>query len=652
MAGLRMGVVSAVFGCASVFGQTVWTSATDGLWTNGAAWSAGVPNANTAYLTNSAASYTVTVDATPGTPFGNLTVNTAAGNTTRLLINAPGFACTNGVMTFGRGAEATVGSGASLLFQGRPPATPFLEVKDGGVWRLDGGTADFSAMRRTTPTSGNSQIYIGNNTTGQLQITAGKMLFTGFESAPELETNNTVQLRIGTGTRGRGELVMTGGELILYCNNTQQSTLSVGEGTSAAGYVLVTNDAVLVVSNFVSLGRANSTGTLTIAGNARVRHLRGSTRFQVGIENYAQGTVNVRENGNLELIGQDGINFGGQQNYGRGVLNVEGGRVDAGAGITLCRATGSKGGTGELNLSGGEINIGKSLGYGLLVGRGDGAIGAAAQAKLNISGGLLDISRAMWNATDHLNGIVLGWIGTSGNTAQCEARISGGTVTNSGQFAVGAGFGSTGVVYQTGGVIQQGVGRAGVPCNPMTIGWGGGIGSYTLSDGIFESAKPVFVGGITTADLGYTPNSSYLFYGNALGTLRIDGGTFTVTNQTLFVGRNGAGTLIIGTNGVCSAKDLVLTNNTRSTLRFELGPAGPGKLTALGTLTIAAGSKLEVDATAYRGSGGWIKLVDCAARTTAFAPENITLTGPGSVRQNRDEDLWLFIQRGTIISVL
>jgi hypothetical protein len=32
----------------STFAQTTWNSATDGAWTNDAAWTAGVPNANVA----------------------------------------------------------------------------------------------------------------------------------------------------------------------------------------------------------------------------------------------------------------------------------------------------------------------------------------------------------------------------------------------------------------------------------------------------------------------------------------------------------------------------------------------------------------------------------------------------------------------------
>ena len=554
------------------------------------------------------------------------------------------------VLTFGSGAEIFVNSGGTLCYAGRPPVTPFIEVKDGGVWRIDGGAADFTNMRRATPTSGSSHIYVGNNSTGHLQIAAGTFLFNGIQDVTE--TNSTVQLRIGGGTNGRGFMDMTGGQVVLYCNNAGQSAFVVGAGTRSVGAATLANDAVLVESNFVHIGQLSCTGSLTVAGNAKVRHLRGTTRFQVGIENNAKGTVTVRDNGVLELIGQDGLNLGGYQNNGCGVLNVEGGRVDAGAGITLCRATGSKGGLGEINLSGGEINIGKSVGYGVLVGRGDGGVGAAARAYLNVSNGLLDISRAVWNAKDQCNGIVLGWIGTLGNTSWSEARISGGTVTNSGQFAIGAGLGATGLVFQTGGVVRQGVGRSGVACYPMTVGWGGGVGSYTLSDGTFESARPVYVGGITASDLGYTPtNSAFVFLGNSLGTLRVDGGLFTMTNQNLYLGRYGTGTLVVGTNGTCSAKDVVLTDGSQSALRFELGPSGPGTLAVGGTLTIGAGAKLEVDVSAYRGSAVWIKLADCSSRTTSFTPENITVTGPGVVRQDRDEDLWLYMQRGTLLRV-
>jgi hypothetical protein len=421
--------------------------------------------------------------------------------------------------------------------------------------------------------------------------------------------------------------------------------------------VVLTNNALLVVSNFVNVGTGNATGSVTIAGNAVFRQPRGQTRFQVGIEGNALGTVTVRESGLLDLVGNDGLNVGGYQNNGRGVLNIEGGRVDAGAGVSLCRAAGSKGGVGELNLSGGELGtIGKSAGYGILVGRGDGA-GGAARAYMKVSGGLLDIGRfSMWNSWDQQQGIVLGLMATNvGNTAWGEVRFSGGTVTNSGQFILGAGYGATGLVYQTGGAVRQGMGNVGVNCFQMTVGWGGGYGSYTMSGGTFVSAKPVYVGGLTTTDLGYTPGPAIFVFTNAsVGTLRVEGGSFVVTNQNLYLGRNGSGTLIIGTNGLCSAKDIVFTNNTQSTLRCELGTEGLGTLTASSNLVIYSGAKLEVDTTAYQGNAVWIKLVDCATRTGSFDPANITITGKGEVKQSRnnDQDVWLYFRRGTMIGIL
>jgi T5SS/PEP-CTERM-associated repeat protein len=634
---------------------SVWTNAVNGNWSDAGAWSAGVPNGNMAYLTNSSASYAVTVDATPA-PFGSLTISTAAGLTTRLNVDAPDFTSSNNLsqISIGRGAEVVVNSGGILRYTGRTFNWPFISILNGGLLRVNGGTVDLTNLMRESATAGNSYMGVGFNSTGRLEIASGEFVMAAY--AAGAETNNSVQLRIGTGTAGRGTFEMTGGKAWLR-NNDNSSSLSVGSGAQCIGTVLLTNDAVLVVSNFVNVGTANATGSVTIAGNAVFRQPRSSTRFQVGIEGNALGTITVRENGALDLVGQDGLNVGGYQNNGRGVLNIEGGRVDAGAGVSICRAAGSKGGVGELNLTGGELGtIGKTAGYGILVGRGDGA-GGSARAYMKVSGGLLDIGRfSMWNQWDQQQGIVLGLMATNvGNTAWGEVRFSGGTVTNSGQFILGAGYGATGLVYQTGGAVRQGMGNVGVNCFQMTVGWGGGYGSYTMSGGTFVSAKPVYVGGLTTTDLGYTPGPAIFVFTNAsVGTLRIEGGSFMVTNQNLYLGRNGAGTLTIASNGVCFAKDIVLTNNTQSTLRFELGTEGLGTLTASSNLVIYTGAKLEVDTSAYQGKAVWIKLVDCATRTGSFDPANITITGQGEVKQSRnnDQDVWLFFRRGTMIGIL
>ena len=70
--------------CGSAEAQTVWKSATDGLWSDASAWTAGVPNFNAALITNTAAAYTVGVGTGVSGTFSDLTLANAGVNTTRL----------------------------------------------------------------------------------------------------------------------------------------------------------------------------------------------------------------------------------------------------------------------------------------------------------------------------------------------------------------------------------------------------------------------------------------------------------------------------------------------------------------------------------------------------------------------------------------
>jgi len=292
--------VSATFSEA----QTVWNSASDGTWSNAPMWSAGVPDQNAVFLTNTVGSYTVTVDTEPAAPFGNLAVVNAAGNTTRLNVDAAGFASTNGVLSFGKGAEVVVNSGGVMGYVGRTPATaPFVEVKNGGVWRVDGGTVDFSNLRRNTPTSGTSYIYIGNGSTGRMEVASGEIVFSGIA---EDETNNTAIIRVGNSTGSHGELVMSGGKLTIYNQSPawNQEGLNIGTGgTGARGAVSLSGDALLLVSNMLNVANTTlGTGTVDVAGSATLSMPRGN-RFYVATSASALGVVTVRENGFLDLGG-------------------------------------------------------------------------------------------------------------------------------------------------------------------------------------------------------------------------------------------------------------------------------------------------------------------------------------------------------------
>jgi hypothetical protein len=651
---VRMAVMTVTFIAGVRFvaeAQTVWVSAEDGVWSDAAAWTAGVPDANAAFLTNQTASYKVTVEEPPATHYGNLTLANAAGNTTRLDVAASGFASTNGMLSIGRGATVAVNTGGVMGYTGRTPATaPFVEIKDGGVWRVDGGTIDFTDLRRVTPTSGSCYVYVGNGSTGRMEVTSGEVLFKGVESSGE--TNKTVVVRVGNGTGGCGELVMSGGSMTLYNPSSEwsQRVLDIGaNGIGVMGAVSLSGEALMLVSNMVYVGGQQGTGTLDVAGNAVFRMPR-SNRLYVGKLSKALGIVTVRENGFLNLGGTDGLQMG--TDSGRGILNIEGGRAEV-CGLHLS-VSGSPwaGGYGELNLTGGMLTHRTGNGYGISVARAHTAT-AGAYGVIRMTGGLIDHSLGLWQQDWSQNGIILGKVGNAANVggnALGEFFISGGTVTNSGQFILGMGPGATGVVVQTGGDIRQAVVNPS-PRSFLTVGWGGGCGSYTLSGGSVVSWRNTYIGGHFTNDYGYVP-TDVAFTSNSVGVLRIDGGYLTVTNADLFIGRNGTGTLILGSNGVCTARHVTLTNNTQATVRFELGETGCGTLTAIDTLSLSADAKLEVDTTRYQGEPVWLKLIDCATRKGAFAEEDILVTGKGIVVQDRgDDDVWLFIERGTVIQV-
>lgn len=330
--------------------QTVWNDASDGAWSNALMWTEGVPDQNAAVLTNTTGSYTVTADTEPTAPFGNLTLANAEGNTTRLNVDAAGFTSTNGLLSIGQGAEVVVNAGGIMGYVGRTSTTPFVEVKNGGVWRVNGGSVNFADLHRTTPTSGNSQLYVGNGSTGRLEIVSGDVILTGV--CDSLETNNTVSLRIGQSAKGVGMLNMTGGTLTTW-NNDGSSAMTVGSGAGALGLVDLSGDAVLLASNAVNVASTSGTGEVTVAGNSIFR-CRKNMRINVGAENGALGVVTVRENGLVDWGMLDGLYLGGYNGRGTGVVNVEGGTFQC-SGITMNRANGNTGGYGEINVSAGLL---------------------------------------------------------------------------------------------------------------------------------------------------------------------------------------------------------------------------------------------------------------------------------------------------------
>lgn len=192
------------------------------------------------------------------------------------------------------------------------------------------------------------------------------------------------------------------------------------------------------------------------------------------------------------------------------------------------------------------------------------------------------------------------------------------------------------------------------------VGYMGGEGVLNIQD-----QAVVYAGNIQTNMVGasyWTAITNSNFIGGGLGTFTQTGGIFTnsqdnANSGTLYVGANGQGVLTVGEGGECSMYNIVLTNNVAlvpnsgATVKFDLGTNSLGSLRARNSLTIAQNANLEVDLRGYTGDAVWIKLIDCATREGAFSPDNITIQGSGIVVQDKDEDIWLFCVRGTLITI-
>lgn len=661
---------------------------TDSWWTNvtavaGSSWgdsnnwvnTAGsnvLPGPGSANLTVAGASYTALYDSVQPA-ISNLTVENVAPYGTDLIVSAPLTSLGGAAIRLKGGSSVTVTDGGVWSYEGVNGVTDkeesMLSVRNGGELNVAGGVIAFTNLPLASTAYGN-YINVGYQSTGSLTVTSGRLAY--YERVPRATTNDYRALRIGRGAGGVGAMEVSGGSVLLGMVAGGGEVLSVGCGSggpygSTRGTVVVSGGEVSITNNpgcgwnLVRIGFNYGFGTFIVTNTGYVNLKAGgvSSRLHVGVVPYGNGTL--RMDGGYMTVG-DGVTVGYANGYSppvwaTGVVAVTAGTLDAGAGFVLGYGEqGTATGIGETSITGGRIAEGF---WGVFVGRA--RTGGKGIGTLTLTSGLLDIvSSADVEATGAApgngaySGLAIGVINYNEANASSSARgdvtVSGSAViTNAGVLVIGVN-GATGTLVQTGGTIRHA--PTGAASRKFTaVGYsygtsailGGGNGTYDLSGGSYTTPNPVYVGGVPTNILSYA-------LGGSVGLLKVSGGTFTA-NNTMMVGGYGTGTLTIGASGVCSVQNLVLTNNTVCTLRCELGADGLGTLSASGTLAVSAGAKLEVDSTAYAGSAVWTKLADCATRTTAFAPEDITVTGPGVVRQDRDEDIWLYIPRGTLIGV-
>jgi len=339
-------------------------------------------------------------------------------------------------------------------------------------------------------------------------------------------------------------------------------------------------------------------------------------------------------------------------------------------------AVGFRRGYGEINVSGGSVNIGN---MGIYVGTEvDGEGINAPSSDANCATGVVNVTRgALYvggNAASYdgrqICGFVIGY-GAVLKTAELRSQthywgvlnLSGNGLvgTERGALVIGAGS-ADGVVRQSGGRLSMASSVA-----PVVVGFEGGTGSYDFTDGQIDCVD-IYVGGATIDQLkhcdanGDNVLKTSLFQPDrhdAQGTLKLAGGVANVT-AGIHVGVDGSGVVeVSGANSTaCASFDLTGGN---ATLAFKLAANGKvGWSFRPAAINIGSGAKLVVDMSeCSEVPFGWSKLAEATSVTGTFAPEDISVVLPKNVKHgveivyehNGQPGIWMHAGNGLDIFV-
>jgi len=357
--------------CGSAEGQTVWKSATDGLWSDAAAWTAGVPNNNAVYVTNTAAAYTVSVGAGASGAFSDLTLANAGVNTTRLEVAGGTLVGSNGVVSVNAGGALVLKTGATLTYgTAAARASDFATLA--GVLRIEDGLFQVGTpgekpaveTRRLSVVSG-----------GLLEMTGGTA---SFYSA------NYGGLNVNGGT-----LRMGGGSMTLVnTNETMDGSLSSFRLFNA-GSARLEGSAKLVTSNAFYLdSAANTTSRLEVAGDdASFTYVSINSLGRPALNASGYTAIDVRKGQFLVGTSSDSTeaNFYPNAASGTMAVNVWDGYA---AFKQIVMARDKAAGMAQVNIYGGVFDM--PGGGTISVGRD--AFKAAPIAQVNVSGGVFDMT--------------------------------------------------------------------------------------------------------------------------------------------------------------------------------------------------------------------------------------------------------------------
>lgn len=582
---------------------TSWKTDGSGLWSNGANWTAGVPNSFGAIATfpvvapEAGGTKTVTVD-------GLKTV---------------------GVITFDNATNAYILSGGvtDIITLNNGSGTPLISQVSGS--HTIAAPLALIAATNVAPAAGTTLLISGSiSGVGSLNVTdTGTVALTGANSYGSTAVN-AGSLNVGDGVAtaaslGSGPVTLGTGTLLTF---NRPNAMSVANSISGAGAVTQAGTGTLTYS-----GTATHTGATVLNGpfiNDGTFGTAVSATSSLDVESTATfrnsssarvaGAVLVANTASVTavLTVQDAATFvatGATTVAGAagsmGSLNVSGTGSYTTNGLTV----GNNGGVGTLNVSSGTLN-----GAGI-------NIGGNSAGFFNMNGGTVTATTFHVGQNSGGNGIVnmLGGTLTSNQWSVIAQRagtigdftMSGGVWNQNHTDILTVGENGNGTFTMTGGILNDAaVDTSNRNTNKGNVYVGrnnGGVGLWDIRGSSVAHIRELMVGNNAGSDgtvtIGGTAlvDSSYDFHIGRAGTGRvnINGGTLNTTSGWTQVGidAGGIGTLQVNAGSISSREYLIGGAGTgtvnvaggmlTATQPFRLGDgvAGTGFLTVSGTGT-------------------------------------------------------------------
>jgi len=539
---------------------------------------------------------------------------------------------------FNFGAPGGASQGSAQVANGGVINSSFLSIAQpgGGLGRtgaetstgavtVEGASSLWSIVRNAAQTGARALLSMatGANTTATLDIRdGGVMRLDGSAASTEL-SGVTMGTQLGvSGANARATMNVSGVGSRLEVNGGT-GFFNAGRGAGTVADVTVDSGGVITGSGgtsanglgFVTVGRSGGTGNLTVDGIGSLFRMSGQDaagsgsflhvgRAEDGLAGH--GTVNVVNRGRFEIdtsalvlsnpASQSGM-IVGRGAGSTGVLNISGAGsevvISNSGGVTPYVGIGRDGATGALTVSGGgrlEVSsthvsaLGGTSGY--LPGEANildigsrvtGADGLTSRGTVTVTGSGSQI--VMSGTADRLV-----QVGRGDNGVGTLNLLNGGALRST-TMLVGNGPTANGTLNMNAGVLVLDGRREGGP-NPggagLAVGRNGGTGMATIANGSSVTiTTDVPGGGIGVGGSQFAPGG--------FGTMLISGGSTVSVNGTdgVTVGRGAVGaTPGVGTLALSGAGSRLTTTGGSAVVLIA------ANANSFGTLSVGAGASL------------------------------------------------------------